>query len=362
MLTNAPVIIFYESDNGKSIKNAIEQAYNSRLSFYAYREPWDPSVTIGTSEGLIEGLGEPGFVISRFDNDKPFITIPFANTKTNFSEKVNSETQISASTSEEEYKNEVNEIINGAKKGEWDKIVAARVKIFDSKIDLGQTFFNLCTNNPNAFIFCFSTPLTGCWIGASPELLLKSNGNSLTSMSLAGTKPLKEENNAIERVMQIWDKKNIKEQDIVTHYIKNIFSSHGIKAKAGETDEMAAGKVEHLCTIIKGEKERSLTTENLTSLLRDLSPTPALSGFPKEIAMKFISRHEKFSRECYGGFCGPYRNPDNFYFHVNIRCAKISDNRCSLFAGGGITADSNAEDEWNETEIKLKTMLSALNI
>ena len=64
-------------------------------------------------------------------------------------------------------------------------------------------------------------------------------------------------------------------------------------------------------------------------------------------------------RELYCGYLGLMDN-DNTEIFVNLRCAKIYHNKLSLYVGGGITAESNPEDEFHETEIKAETLLSVI--
>jgi isochorismate synthase len=77
-------------------------------------------------------------------------------------------------------------------------------------------------------------------------------------------------------------------------------------------------------------------------------------------ALDFIRRTEAHSREYYTGFLGPVGLDDHMQLYVNLRCMKVLKDRLILYVGGGITHDSIAEDEWEETEIKADTLLSVL--
>lgn len=355
-ITFLPGFITFET-----ISEYINKAYDRNLIFYAFRYPREQEVTFGTAEEVAEGLNQPGFIIGMFNPEIPLLNIPFNSKSLLYPFKYNlSYNAASESTSRYEYEKEVAEIVDGVKAKNWDKIVATRIKIEDKSVNLGRTFNRLCDENRNAFIFCFSTPQTGCWIGASPELLLKRSKGELFSMSLAGTKPNSLDEKEEVSAENTWDEKNIEEQRIVTDYINEVFSGHNIEVYSGNTEDICAGDVEHLCTIVKGKPRNELTVENLTRLLHDLSPTPALCGNPKEIALNFLEETEKFKRGCYGGFCGPFKSLDDFYFHVNIRCGRIEEDKICLFAGAGITGQSVGSREWNETEMKFNTMQKAL--
>lgn len=324
----------------------INRAFFSSLSFYAYRFPRASMLSFGSSEGYLEGLGTPGFVISFFDPSKPFITIPYAGTKRNQPEG-SLYNMPDFSTSFDSYKNEVTEIIKSIDGNPEKKIVAARVIVKELSLNIGEKFYDLCQRFPDAFVFCFATPATGCWIGASPELLLEADDYGLHSMALAGTR--------ISGSNIMWDSKNLKEQEIVTEYILEVFKNNGLNPEIGATYDRQAGNIEHICTPIT-VPSKIADIELLRNILHQLSPTPALCGRPKPFALELISKLENFDRGCYGGFCGPYHSPSNFNFNVVIRCASVSDKKICKYVGGGITNCSNVDEEWHETEIKAENL------
>jgi len=93
-----------------------------------------------------------------------------------------------------------------------------------------------------------------------------------------------------------------------------------------------------------------------------LSPTPALGGHPRDVAVKLIAQVEGFDRGLYGGAVGWVDSAGNGSWAVAIRCAELSDDRRSarLVAGGGIVADSDPITELAETQAKFQAMLSAI--
>ncbi len=352
--TNGPVFLFADPAASVDLDEEIRSAIEGRLSFYAYRLPGDHMISFGTSEGVVEGIGTPGFVIAPFDPDSPYITIPYrpiAKTKTftNGSYKFpdHSSTQI-------EHEKEIIAIKDFLSESGDGKVIASTVRVESGKINIGATFTELCIRHKEAFIFCFSTPQTGCWLGASPELLLKSVNGGVASVALAGTKAADSKRE--------WDIKNIEEQEMVRKYISKIFLDHSLIPYAEETITVNAGKIEHLCTPITGFTEEPFTAPLLTNLLNSLSPTPALCGEPKDKALEIIRQTESFDRAYYGGFCGPYRTPSDFTFYVNLRCCLIEANRYCIFTGGGITLKSVIEEEWNELSAKATTIKDSIHL
>ena len=98
-----------------------------------------------------------------------------------------------------------------------------------------------------------------------------------------------------------------------------------------------------------------------TVMLELLHPTSAVCGMPKAEAMQFILENENYDREFYSGYLGPININNASNIFVNLRSMKICQNTAHIYAGAGITEDSDPEKEWNETEIKMKTMLNILD-
>ena len=94
----------------------------------------------------------------------------------------------------------------------------------------------------------------------------------------------------------------------------------------------------------------------LFQLLKVLHPTPAVCGLPKEEAYRFILENEGYDRCYYSGFIG-WLDPDGRTdLYVNLRCMHIEEEQLTLYAGGGLLASSELNDEWLETEKKLQTI------
>jgi isochorismate synthase len=185
------------------------------------------------------------------------------------------------------------------------------------------------------------------WIGASPETLLKVEGEKVKTMALAGSRPL---GSKLE-----WGKKEMEEQAYVAHFVEQRLIKHCSTYKKFDQHSLIAGPLEHLCT----EYEGKLTSNSFVELLNDLHPTPAVCGIPVGAAKKMISEFEIHKRRDYTGFIGVLSKNDK-QFYVNLRSALIQEHNIYLFLGGGITKDSIPEDEWKETELKAKTLVQFL--
>ena len=109
----------------------------------------------------------------------------------------------------------------------------------------------------------------------------------------------------------------------------------------------------HLRTDINGE----LTIKNsLENLINSLHPTPAICGVPKNVAENFIFENEYYSRDFYSGYLGELNMKNETNLYVNLRCMQIQENQILLYIGGGITAASIAEKEWEETVFKAEVI------
>ncbi|PKA84398.1 isochorismate synthase [Ulvibacter sp. MAR_2010_11] len=215
---------------------------------------------------------------------------------------------------------------------------------------LCNRIFNLY---PGAFRYIWFHPDTGLWCGATPEILVKTENTSFTSMALAGTQPYN------EKAPIYWNDKEIEEQRFVTDAITNSLQKVTDVLKISKTYTHKAGTLAHLRTDITGILRNGKAT--LKTITTVLHPTPAVCGTPKKEAKKFITEKEGYDREFYTGFVGPICGNDrcsNLY--VNLRCMKITGNTAILYTGGGITGASKPFEEWQETQNKLQTMLQVL--
>jgi isochorismate synthase len=113
-----------------------------------------------------------------------------------------------------------------------------------------------------------------------------------------------------------------------------------------------------LASPIRGTLRNDTTALDLAIALH---PTPALCGTPTDVALKVIRETEE-PRRFYGGAVGWCDDAGDGDWVVAIRCAEISADGLSAWAsaGGGIVAESDPQDELDETSTKLRTLLTAL--
>ena len=260
-----------------------------------------------------------------------------------------------------DYKDLVQLGIDAIKNNEFQKVVPARSKAISLNVDfdLITKYLQLCDAYANAFVSIVSMPETGTWLGATPELLLEVNHSQFKTVALAGTQRRDIAKSISDTA---WTQKEIEEQALVSRYIINCFK----KIRLREYEEkgpktIIAGNLLHLKTEFEVNMKETNFPELGTVMLELLHPTSAIAGMPKEAALNFIQQHEGFDRSFYSGYLGPVQNEQKTSIFVNLRCMQLLENNAILYAGAGVTEDSVAEKEFEETEMKFNTLLNILN-
>lgn len=277
--------------------------------------------------------------------------------------------QIEADQSIENFVTNIAEVISSIDGDKVKKVVLANTKTINlpSEFDEIDFFAKLCLAYPNSFISLVNSSISGIWIGATPEVLVSIDQNSIfKTVALAGTKKA----DPTAKVSQtLWSEKEIEEQALVSRYIIDCFK----KIRLREYEEIGpktvqAGNLLHLKTEFSVDL-KEINFENLaTVMLNLLHPTSAVCGAPKDIAKKIIHELEPINRAYYSGFLGPVnlysieaKAPITTTLFVNIRCMKILGLLARLYSGVGITLDSEPQEELQEIENKFQTLLSVLN-
>ena len=239
--------------------------------------------------------------------------------------------------------------------GSFRKIVLARCadEQTPAAIDPMQLFYHACQLYPRMFIALVSTPQSGIWLTATPEILLEGSGREWRTIALAGTMKLVGDQLSGEGENVTWTTKNIEEQRIVATYIAECLEQFTGNFREEGPRTVRAADLVHL----RSDFTFTLPTNGrIGDLLQSLHPTPAVCGLPKRDAFQFIVSNEHTPRRYYSGFMGPLDIQESTNLYVSLRCMNIEGNRYHLFAGGGLLKDSTEEQEWQETEAKLETM------
>ena len=349
-----------------------EQLY-AKLPFVSYCKPnSDKTIALfqKNDELFLLEEGSAGFAFVSFDNEKKYL-IPEKYSDV-YVEKVNDLDCIFSNTKEyiidgtakDNFENLVKKALQEIEKGSFEKVVLSRKELIDlDNFQLELVFNSLVSNYPTAFKYCFYHPKVGFWMGATPEQFVKIENNKIKTVALAGTQL----NTESQKV--IWEEKELNEQQTVTDFIVNTLHTVSSAVTKSEPYSFQAGSVVH----IKTDIEATLSSQmDLPKIINLLHPTPAVCGFPKEIAKEFILKNEGYEREFYAGYLGEW-NKDfltykegNCDLFVNLRCMKLGMDskskvtQAQLFIGCGINSGSDPEKEFIETVNKSHTIKKIL--
>lgn len=344
----------------------IKSVYHSNVPFVVFKKPSEhllaAYVQNTTTLHFLTSFSEQGFVFAPFDERKKKVFFPKSACKivtSIFSSETNdnkiSKTLLTSNENEVNTKNKhiklVEKGIDFIKSGKAKKIVLSRKEEITCQKDIFEMYKNMLYLYPTAFVYVLFHPAVGLWMGATPERLLSVKGTTFKTMALAGT----QYNKNTDKVF--WGQKEQQEQQFVTDFIVKSTKPYLKNIKISKPFTVEAGNLVHIKTDISGEL---INSNVLSKLISSLHPTPAVCGLPKEIATTFIVDNESYSRDFYTGFLGEINTKNSTELFVNLRCMELKNNKAIIYIGGGITKDSNAENEWKETVAKSKVMKKVL--
>ncbi|MFL9843641.1 isochorismate synthase [Flavobacterium rhizosphaerae] len=347
------------------ILSKLSEQLKSQKPFAVYAKPGSTTL-IGVfqdddSENTVKDFSEAGFVFAPFQNGK-IVHIPYKNSQVHVNDLEVKTVGISHlglppvnENAKADFEALVIKSVAEIKKDNFQKLVTSRTEFVEARKSITEIFSTLLQLYPNAFRYCFYSPSTGLWMGATPEQLLQTEGDTLKTVALAGTQVYDAEKEAV------WGEKEKQEQQFVTDYIVSILKNVTRNSNISAPYTFRAGNIVHLKTDISA----SFGNTTLQNIIMALHPTPAVCGLPKYEARDFIVHNEGYNREYYSGFLGELNHdfktghPTTDLF-VNLRSMKLWEGRAQLFIGCGITKDSDPEKEFFETVNKSMTMRRVL--
>ncbi len=245
--------------------------------------------------------------------------------------------------------------------GTVEKVVPARHLQIQAQrpLDPCQLMSSLNYLYPSSMLL--ATHLSGrVFVSATPERLASSDGGSIICDAVAGTI----QRSAMEQSDQDLGKALLSDPKIRHEHrlvVESINNSLGPLCRKLEPPEQPALKrlrnLQHLWTEIRGQLRPEVT---LLHAAASIHPTAAVNGCPGSTAGAWLHKNEPFHRGWYAGVGGWIDCCGNGELAVLLRCALLDNDRADLFAGAGITAGSDADAEFAETELKFEVMLEAL--
>jgi isochorismate synthase len=245
------------------------------------------------------------------------------------------------------------------------KVVLSKILklTLDRSVDIPRLLANIMAQNPSAYHF--SVPLeNSVLIGASPELLIRKQGNKIFSNPLAGSAKRLNNVDADRQAAQTLSNsaKDHYEHRLVVDAIRASLLPIVESLRAQEEPSLVATPTMwHLSTDIEAMLP-VVNPPSIFDLIKQIHPTPAMCGTPTLQAQQQIETLEPHQRGFFSGLVGWCDSEGNGEWAIAIRCAEVSGNKVTLFAGAGVVPDSNPESEWLETSAKMRTMLNAFGI
>jgi salicylate biosynthesis isochorismate synthase/menaquinone-specific isochorismate synthase len=199
------------------------------------------------------------------------------------------------------------------------------------------------------------------FLGATPELLVRREGQRATTVALAGSIGRSADPAVDDHLGErlLGSDKDRHENAIVARRIARSLSPYSVWVTAAQEPSLVkVANIQHLAAPIRAQLASPMSAVELAGILH---PTPAVGGEPWPVAEPLIPALEGFDRGWYAGTVGWIDQTGDGEFCVALRCALLSAQTATCYAGGGIVADSDPAAELAETEVKLQALLPVLS-
>ena len=263
--------------------------------------------------------------------------------------------------SADEWKKRVTEVINRVNTNGVDKVVLARdiVANSDSDIDARPILKKLSSEYPSTWVFSVDG-----LVGATPELLLRLSRGMVTSRVLAGTIPKTgdDEKDLALAASLARSSKDLEEHEYAVRSVADALDPFCSSTNVPESPfVLHLANVMHLATDVTGALIESKQHIDAFSLLKNLHPSAAVCGTPRNLAFDVIDEIEGIDRGRYAGPVGWIDASGDGELGIALRCGQITDRKIRIFAGCGIVAASIPDKEVEESNAKMIPMRSALH-
>jgi menaquinone-specific isochorismate synthase len=251
----------------------------------------------------------------------------------------------------------VSSAVSAIAAGAAQKVVMARDIVFDvtAGFDIRNTLSKLAERYPT----CWTYSVDGTF-GASPELLVRVSHGQVSARVLAGTAGRGTDPGVDLAISQALaaSHKNLEEHryavDSLVHALEP-FCDH-VDADT-EPFSLSLPNVWHLASDVHGVLKEEASVLDLASALH---PTAAVAGTPRASAQKLISELEPFDRGRYAGPVGWIGSDGDGEWAIALRGGQLGEGSITAYAGCGIVAESEAESELAETDLKFQPIIGSL--
>jgi anthranilate synthase component 1 len=282
---------------------------------------------------------------------------------------------VEVSMSRDRYESEVRKAKEAIAAGEAIQIVVARRQTFERPVisgapgrpgvplDAVSLYRSLRRVNPSPYLFFVRMPEFTV-VGASPELLVRVEGDRMTTHPIAGTRPrgaTPAEDDALVQALQR-DPKERAEHVMLVDLGRNDLGRVARAGTVAVTKYMEVERYSHVLHLVSNVEARLKPGCDSLDALRSIFPAGTLSGAPKVRAMQLIAEAEGERRGLYGGAVGYLGYDGNLDTAITIRSAVLKDDRIHLTVGAGIVAGSVPEREFEETDHKAGAIRRAIEL
>jgi anthranilate synthase component 1 len=248
--------------------------------------------------------------------------------------------------------------------GEIIQAVLARRQTFAAAGTTGLDLYRALRRvSPSPYLFYVRMPDFEV-VGASPELLLRVEGDQLLTHPIAGTRPrgktAAEDDDLAKDLLA--DRKERSEHVMLVDLARNDLGRVARPGSVAVTRYMQVERFSHVQHIVSHVQAELRDGCDSLDALRAVFPAGTLSGAPKVRAMQLISELEQERRGVYGGAVGYLGYDGSLDTAIAIRSAVLSEGRIHVHAGAGIVAGSVPEKEFDETEHKTAAMRRAIQM
>jgi isochorismate synthase len=267
-------------------------------------------------------------------------------------------TRLASAAPPSHYEHAVERAVERIRAGELEKVVLAREVRAHAATDHdpAAVLGALREIFPACYCWCVGTPDVA-FVGASPELLVRRDGQRAQTVALAGTTRRSADPSVDDHLGEqlLRSSKDREEQAIVARRIERTLAPVSLwVAAADEPALVKVAGVQHLATPIRAQLADPVPAVELAGLLM---PTPAVGGEPREAALPLIPALEGLDRGWYAGAVGWTDLAEDGEFCVALRCGLLRGRVAHLYAGCGIVRDSVPAEELAEAEVKLQALL-----
>ncbi|TCS72635.1 anthranilate synthase component I [Sulfuritortus calidifontis] len=217
--------------------------------------------------------------------------------------------------------------------------------------------------NPSPYMFYYDMGNFHV-VGASPEILVRLEGDTVTVRPIAGTRPrgvTREEDLKFEQEL-LADPKELAEHVQLMDLGRNDAGRVAQTGSVKVTENMVIERYSHVMHIVSNVEAKLKPDLNAMDVLRATFPAGTVSGAPKVRAMEIIDELEPTKRGIYAGAVGYLGFNGDMDLAIAIRTAVIKDQTLYVQAGAGIVADSVPDNEWTETRNKARAVLRAAEL